>query len=261
MIRIKSSKEIEKMRDSGKLAAEVLAMIKEHVREGVSTYELDRICHEFIKKNGAYPSPLNYHGFPKSICTSVNETVCHGIPNKKQLLKNGDIVNIDITVNLKGYHGDTSRMFTIEKVTPQALDLIRITEESMYRGIAALAPGKRLGDMGHAIQSYVENNGYSVVRDFIGHGIGRDFHEDPQVHHVGEKNSGVRLKPGMTFTVEPMINQGTFEVEILKDEWTVLTKDRKLSAQFEHTVLITEDGVEILTLLPGASPQDRLFGK
>jgi methionyl aminopeptidase len=259
MIRLKNFQEIEKIRQSCVLAAETLEMISEHVGEGISTYDLDRICHAYIIKRGAYPSPLNYNGYPRSICTSLNETVCHGIPDKRVKLKEGDILNIDITVYLNGYHGDTSRMYTVGQISAPALNLIQITEEALYRGIRELGPEKRLGDMGYAIQTYVEKKGYSVVRDFIGHGIGKDFHEDPPVHHIGEKGKGVRLKPGMTFTVEPMINIGTYEVEVQKDGWTVLTKDRKLSAQFEHTVAITTKGVEILTVLPGKPKEQRFF--
>lgn len=259
MIRIKNKSEITKMKNSCTLAAEVLVMITEHVSEGITTYELDKICHKFIMKHGAYPSPLNYNGYPKSICTSINETVCHGIPNKKIKLKNGDIVNIDITVFLEGYHGDISRMFAIGNVSKTAERILEISEEALYRGIQALGPDKRLGDMGYAVQSFVEDNGFGVVRDFIGHGIGREFHEDPPVPHVGKEGKGVRLKPGMTFTVEPMINEGSHEVELQSDNWTVLTKDRKLSSQFEHTVLITEDGVEILTTFEDSPNGVRFF--
>ncbi len=238
------------------MAAQVLVMIEEYVQEGISTFELDKNCHNFIIKNGAKPSSLNYHGFPKSICTSINETVCHGIPTKKVKLQNGDIVNIDVTVLKNGFHGDCSRMYTVGSISPQAKKLIMVAEEAMYKGIEQATPESRLGDIGYAIQNYTEGNGFSVVRDFIGHGIGREFHEDPSVHHVGQKNTGVRLKTGMTFTIEPMINEGVYDVDVLKDGWTVVTKDRKLSAQFEHTILITEAGHEILTMLPG---QTRFF--
>ncbi len=259
MIRIKNSKEISQMKDSCRMAAEVLVLLNEHIQEGISTYDIDRLAHEYITKNGGYPSTLNYHGFPKSICTSINNVVCHGIPKKKERLKSGDIINVDVTVFYKGYHGDTSRMYTIDNISKQAMRLIKITEEAMYRGIAAISPNKRLGDMGHAIQSFVEQNGFSVVRDFIGHGVGKEFHEDPPIPHVGKPGTGVRLKPGMTFTIEPMINQGRYEVEIEKDKWTVVTKDKSLSAQFEHTILVTNDGHEILTLLPDMPNNGKIF--
>lgn len=245
---IKTESEIEKMRIAGKLAAEVLEMIEPFVVPGVTTAELDRRCHDYIVKvQKAIPAPLNYKGFPKSICTSVNQQVCHGIPDEKKL-KSGDIVNIDITIIKNNYHGDTSKMFCVGDVSQHAKRLIKITRESLFFGIERVKPGATLGDIGHAIQNHAESNRYSVVREFCGHGIGRDFHEEPQVLHYGKKAEGQILLAGMIFTIEPMINLGKRDVKILGDQWTVITKDRSLSAQFEHTVLVTNDGYEILTL-------------
>ena len=239
------------MRVAGSLAAAVLAMIGEHVKAGISTGDLDRICHEYIvNKQQAVPAPLNYKGFPKSICTSVNHVVCHGIPGDRRL-KNGDIVNIDITVIKDGFHGDTSRMFFVGKPPVIGQRVSEVAHESMRRGIAAVAPGKRLGDIGQAIQSYVEDQRCSVVREYCGHGIGRIFHEDPQVLHYGKPATGLELVPGMTFTIEPMVNAGARHVKLLPDGWTVVTKDHSLSAQWEHTVLVTESGREVLTLGAG----------
>ncbi len=253
-ITIKTPAEIEKMRVAGRLAAEVLTMIRPHVVAGITTGELDRICHDYIVNvQKAVPAPLNYKGFPKSICTSVNHQVCHGIPGDKTL-KNGDIVNIDITVIKDGYHGDTSKMFFVGKPSIQAERLVRITRECMLKGIEAVKPGARLGDIGHAIQHHAEQHNFSVVREYCGHGIGREFHEDPQVLHYGEPGTGIELQAGMTFTVEPMINAGNKEVRLLPDNWTVVTRDHSLSAQWEHTVLVTETGHEILTCLPGNEP-------
>lgn len=252
VIRVKSPSEIEAMRKTCKLAASVLRMIESHVKPGISTEELNKICHEFIVKNGAYPSPLKYNGFPKSICTSVNDVICHGIPSKKHILKDGDIVNIDITTTLNGYFGDTSRTFYVGTPSSEAKELVETTYKSMLLGIEQVKPKARIGDIGAAIQNFVEPKGYSVVRDFTGHGIGREFHEDPVVAHYGKAGKGVRLRPGMTFTVEPMINQGTYKCKILKDDWTAITTDGKLSAQFEHTILVTETGYEILTIDNGA---------
>ena len=247
-ITIKSPEEIEKMRVAGRLAAEVLDMIEEHVVPGISTEELDRICHEYIVGvQQAIPAPLNYRGFPKSICTSVNHQVCHGIPGPKKL-KSGDIVNIDITVIKDAYHGDTSKMFFIGESSIKAKRLVKITQECLYLGIRQVRPGARLGDIGHAIQKHAETNGFSVVQEFCGHGIGRNFHEDPQVLHYGKPGTGEELVPGMLFTIEPMINQGKRYVKVLPDGWTAVTKDHSLSAQFEHTILVTPDGYEILTL-------------
>lgn len=245
---IKTPEEQEKMRVAGRLAAEVLEMIEEHVKPGVTTDELDRICHDYIvNEQQAIPAPLNYRGFPKSICTSVNHQVCHGIPGDK-VLKKGDIVNIDITVIKDGFHGDTSKMFYIGEPKVIARRLVEITRQAMYRGIEMVKPGTRLGDIGHAIQQFVESNHFSVVREYCGHGIGRGFHEDPQVLHYGSAGTGVELQAGMCFTIEPMVNVGKRHVKLLGDDWTVVTRDRSLSAQWEHTILVTGDGYEILTL-------------
>ena len=244
-ITLLSSREIEKMRQAGKLAAQLLDHLEPMVKPGISTEELDREAERWTQAHGATSAPLGYHGFPRSICTSVNEVICHGIPNKKEILKDGDIINIDVTPILDGYHGDTSKTFFVG--TPSQ-ELVEVTEECMYRGINAIRPGARIGDIGAAIQEYAESHGYSVVRNFVGHGIGRIFHTPPQIPHYGKKGTGKKLRPGMVFTVEPMINIGTWESELLDDGWTALTKDRKLSAQFEHTVTVTRDGVEILTL-------------
>ncbi|MED5610843.1 type I methionyl aminopeptidase [Pseudomonas sp. JH-2] len=247
-VTIKTPEDIEKMRIAGRLAAEVLEMIGEHVKPGVTTDELDRICHDYIVNvQQAIPAPLNYKGFPKSICTSINHVVCHGIPNEKPL-KEGDVVNIDVTVIKDGYHGDTSKMFSVGKVAEWAERLSQITQECMYKGIALVKPGAHLGDIGEVIQKYAEKNGFSVVREYCGHGIGKVFHEEPQVLHYGRAGTGLELKEGMIFTIEPMINQGRPETRLLGDGWTAITKDRKLSAQWEHTVLVTADGYEILTL-------------
>lgn len=233
---------------AGRLAADVLDMIGDYVKPGVTTNEINDICHRYITEvQGAIPAPLNYRGFPKSICTSVNHVVCHGIPGDRQL-KSGDAVNIDVTVIKDGFHGDTSRMFFAGKPGVQAERLARIAFEGMWTGIRELAPGKRLGDVGAAIQQFVEKNRYSVVREYCGHGIGRAFHEDPQVLHYGTPNTGFELRPGMALTVEPMVNAGKRQVKLLPDGWTVVTKDHSLSAQWEHTVLITETGYEVLTL-------------
>lgn len=245
---IKSPQDIEKMRIAGRLAAEVLEMIEPHVKAGVTTDELNRLCHDYIVDvQQAIPAPLNYRGFPKSICTSLNHVVCHGIPNDKPL-KDGDILNIDITVIKDGYYGDTSKMFRIGKVPEWADRLCKVTQECLYLGIAQVRPGAHLGDIGEVIQKHAEKHGYSVVREYCGHGIGTVFHEEPQVLHYGRAGTGMQLKAGMTFTIEPMINQGRFETRLLGDGWTAITKDRKLSAQYEHTILVTEDGYEILTL-------------
>lgn len=253
-VTLKSPEEIEKMRVAGRLAAEVLKMVAPHVQPGVTTDALDRLCHDYIVNvQRAVPAPLNYKGFPRSICTSVNHQVCHGIPGDKQL-KKGDIVNIDVTVIKDGYHGDTSRMFFIGEPSIQAKRLVQVTHECMLRGISAVRPGARLGDIGHAIQSHAEANGFSVVREYCGHGIGRVFHEDPQVLHYGNPGAGMTLASGMTFTVEPMINAGRREVKLLPDNWTVVTRDHSLSAQWEHTVLVTDSGYEILTQIPGEEP-------
>ena len=247
-VSIKTAEEIEKMRVAGKLAADVLTMIEPHVQAGITTEELNQICHDYIvNEQQAIPAPLNYHGFPRSICTSVNHVICHGIPSEKKL-KDGDIINIDITVIKDGYHGDTSKMFQIGKPSILAQRLCRVARESMFVGIEMVKPGIRLGDIGHAIQTYAEKENFSVVREYCGHGIGQVFHEDPQVLHYGTPGTGLELKPGMTFTIEPMINAGKRHVRQLPDGWTVVTKDRSLSAQWEHTILVTDNGYEILTL-------------
>lgn len=253
-VTIKTPEEIEKMRVAGRLAAEVLDMITPHVVAGVTTGELDRLCHDYIvNEQRATPAPLNYKGFPRSICTSVNHQVCHGIPGDRRL-KKGDIINIDITVIKDGYHGDTSRMFFVGEPSIQARRLVEVTRECMYRGIEQVRPGAHLGDIGHAIQQHAERHGFSVVREYCGHGIGRIFHEDPQVLHYGRPATGMELVPGLTFTVEPMINAGRADVRLLPDNWTVVTRDHSLSAQWEHTVLVTDSGHEILTLSAGAAP-------
>jgi methionyl aminopeptidase len=248
MVTIKTPEEQEKMRVAGRLAAQVLDMIGPHIQAGVATEELDRICHRYIvDEQDAVPAPLNYRGFPKSICTSVNHVVCHGIPSER-VLKGGDIVNVDITVIKDGYHGDTSRMFFVGDPSIMAERLTRVCFDSMWRGIRAIKPGARLGDIGHAVQTFAEEQRFSVVREYCGHGIGRVFHEDPQVLHYGRPGTGMELLPGMTITVEPMINAGKRDVKLLSDGWTVVTKDHSLSAQWEHTVLVTDTGFEVLTL-------------
>lgn len=237
------------MTRSCRLAAQVLDMIEPHVRPGISTLEINDICHEFIIKNKSIPAPLNYKGFPKSICTSVNEVVCHGIPSPSLKLKEGDIINIDITTILAGYHGDTSKTFCVGKVSETARRVTEVARQSLAMGIEAVRAGGRIGDIGAAIQTYAEGLGYGVVRDFVGHGIGKIFHEDPQVPHYGVAGKGIRIEPGMVFTIEPMINVGSYKTVILKDGWTAITADRKLSAQFEHTIAVRSNGrVEVLTL-------------
>lgn len=246
-ITIKTSEDIEKMRIVGRLAAEVLEMIGPFVKAGVSTDELNTICHDYIvNTQKAIPAPLDYHGFPKSICTSVNHVVCHGIPGNK-VLKDGDIINVDITVLKDGYHGDTSKMFTVGKPSILAERLIRITQECLYLGIEQVKPGAHFGDIGAAIQQYAEKNRFTVVREYCGHGIGKIFHEAPNVLHYGKPGTGERLEPGMIFTIEPMINAGKRDVKLLPDGWTVVTKDHSLSAQWEHTILVTDAGYEVLT--------------
>jgi methionyl aminopeptidase len=246
-VTIKTPEEIEKMRVAGRLAAEVLEMIGPHVQAGISTDELDRICHDYIvNEQQAIPAPLNYRGFPKSICTSLNHQVCHGIPGDK-VLKNGDALNIDVTVIKDGYHGDTSKMFFVGEPSVIAQRLSRVAYESMKIGIAMVRPGVRLGDIGHAIQRHAESHHYSIVREYCGHGIGREFHEDPQVLHYGQPGTGLALEAGMTFTIEPMVNAGKRHTKLLRDGWTVVTKDHSLSAQWEHTILVTPTGHEVLT--------------
>ena len=246
-ITFKTADEIKKMRSAGQLASEVLDMIEEHVKPGITTDELNTICHDYIvNEQQAIPAPLNYHGFPKSICTSINHVICHGIPNEKRL-KKGDIINVDITVIKDEYHGDTSRMFYVGNASPIAKRVCETAKECMLIGIDMVKPGIQLGDIGHAIQQHAENKNYSVVREYCGHGIGKIFHEEPQVLHYGRPKTGVTLKEGMTFTIEPMINVGRKETRLLADNWTVVTQDRSLSAQWEHTILVTTDGYEILT--------------
>ncbi len=255
-ISINNADDIAKMRIAGKLASEVLDYITPFVVKGVTTDKLDSLCHDYIvNEQKAIPAPLNYAPdghtpYPKSICTSVNHQICHGVPGDK-VLKNGDIVNIDITVIKDGYHGDTSRMFHVGETSIQAKRLAEITYQAMWIGINQVKPGQTLGDIGHAIQTFTEKNGYSVVREFCGHGIGKKFHEEPQVLHYGRLNSGVTLKPGMIFTIAPMINAGKREIKHMPDGWTVVTKDRSLSAQWEHTILVTDDGFEVLTVSEG----------
>ncbi len=249
-VTIKSTEDIEKMRVAGRLAADVLRMIEPHVKPGVTTRHINDICHDFmVDQQLVVPAPLNYRGFPRSICTSVNHVVCHGIPADKKL-KNGDIVNIDITAIKDGFHGDTSRMFMVGKPSIQGQRISRIAYECMKIGIEMIRPGICLGDIGHAIQQHAENNNCSVVREYCGHGIGKAFHEDPQVLHYGKPGTGLKLETGMTFTIEPMVNLGRRHVKLLPDDWTVVTKDHSLSAQWEHTNLVTDTGYEILTLHP-----------
>ena len=246
---IKTPDEITKMRIAGKLASDVLMMIKDHVKPGITTGELDNICHKYIVDvQSAIPAPLNYRGFPKSICTSVNHQICHGIPSDTKKLKNGDIVNIDVTVIKDGYHGDTSRMFMVGDASIQSKRLCEVTRQSMIEGIKVIKPGATTGDIGAAIQEYAESKNYSVVREYCGHGIGKKFHESPQILHYGKRNTGIKLEKGMIFTVEPMINVGSHKTKTLNDGWTVVTQDHQLSAQYEHTVLVTDDGFEVLTL-------------
>jgi len=246
-ITIKNLAEQDKMRVAGRLAGEVLDMIGAHVRPGVSTDELDQICHDYIvNKQKTIPANVGYNGFPKTLCTSVNHVVCHGIPNDKKL-KDGDIINIDVTVIKDGFHGDTSKMYFVGEPSVLARRLVQVTHEAMMLGIETVRPGTRLGDIGFAIQQYAESHGFSVVREYCGHGIGKVYHEDPQVLHYGSPGVGLELKPGMTFTIEPMINAGKRHVKMLPDGWTVVTKDHSLSAQWEHTILVTDKGHEILT--------------
>ncbi|MBE9230404.1 type I methionyl aminopeptidase [Cuspidothrix issatschenkoi LEGE 03284] len=245
---ILSQREIEKMRRAGRLAAKLLQHLEPLVKPGVSTLELNDEAERWTQKHGAKSAPLGYKGYPKSICTSVNEVICHGIPNAKQILKDGDIINIDVTPIVDGYHGDTSKTFLVGNPTPKAQKLVEVTEECLRLGIAEVKPGAKIGDIGAAIQEYAESFGFSVVRDFVGHGISNIFHTAPDIPHYGIRGRGKKLRTGMVFTIEPMINEGTHEAEMLGDGWTAVTSDRLLSAQFEHTIAVTEDGVEILTL-------------
>jgi methionyl aminopeptidase len=248
-IKIHAPADFEGMRRAGRLAAETLDFITPHVQAGISTEQLDRLCHDFIVGHEAIPAPLNYRGFPKSICTSINHVVCHGIPADRRLM-DGDIINIDVTVILDGWFGDTSRMFTVGKVGVKARRLIDVTFEGMWRGIQVVRPGATVGDIGHAIQTFAEGERFSVVRDFCGHGLGRIFHDAPNIMHYGRRGEGPVLREGMFFTIEPMINAGRYDVKILSDGWTAVTKDRSLSAQFEHSIGVTADGYEVFTLSP-----------
>ena len=263
-ITLKTPVEIEKMRVAGRLAGEVLDFITPYVKPGITTGELDRLCHDYmVDVQDCIPAPLNYapsgyKPYPKSICTSVNHQVCHGVPSER-LLKGGDIVNLDITTIKDGYHGDTSRMFAVGEISIQAKRLCEITFECLWLGITQVKPGATLGDIGHAIQRHAEKSGYSVVREFCGHGIGAKFHEDPQIVHYGTPGAGIRIEAGMIFTIEPMINAGKAPVRELGDGWTIVTKDHSLSAQWEHTLLVTQTGVEVLTLCSGARPQPGWF--
>lgn len=260
MIIYKSPQEIETMRKSCKLAASVLTFIEPYVKPGITTLELNDLCHDYIVKNKAIPSPLNYHGFPKSICTSINSVVCHGIPDKT-VLKEGDIVNLDITTFIDDFHGDTSKTFFVGKCSRAARELVKVAEESLWVGIWEVKVGGRIGDIGAAVQTYIEKRGYSVVREYCGHGIGRKFHEDPHVVHFGTRGTGAEIKAGMVFTIEPMINQGEPDILLKNDKWTVVTKDSKLSAQFEHTIAVFEDRVEILTLPEGSDQNPVVWRK
>ena len=242
----------EQIKIAGNLAAETLDEITSYVKPGVTTNKLDKICYEYIKDNGGYSAPLFYRGFPKSCCTSVNHVVCHGIPMDKHL-NEGDIVNIDVTAIVNKHYGDTSRMFVVGKTSNQAKKLIDVTYQSMCAGIMAVKPGNKLGDIGYAIQKHAENNYYSVVKEYCGHGIGQVYHDEPQILHYGIPDTGMELKSGMTFTIEPMVNLGGAGVRLLSDGWTVVTKDHSLSAQWEHTILVTNNGYEVLTLSPGES--------
>ena len=262
-ITIKNAQEVEGMRLAGRLASELLDFITPFVKPGISTDELDRLCHNYIVDvQKAVPAPLNYAPaghtpYPRSICTSVNHQICHGVPSDRKLV-NGDIINIDVTVIKDGFHGDTSRMFFVGEPTIQARRLVEITYQCMWLGIAKVRPGARLGDIGHVIQRHAESHGFSIVREFCGHGIGRNFHEDPQVLHYGKAGTGVQLAAGMTFTIEPMVNAGKRDIRQLADGWTIVTKDHSLSAQWEHTVLVTENGYEVLTVSAGAPARPAL---
>lgn len=248
MISIKSQREIELMRKTSSLAAKTLEYIEQFIKPGVSTEEINSLCHEFIISHDAYPSPLNYHGFPKSVCTSLNDVICHGIPSTTDVMKDGDILNIDVTTYLNKFHGDTNKTFLVGNVEQPVKDLVDVTYKCMREGIKTVRPGSRIGDIGAIIAEVAHGHGYSVVEEYCGHGIGREFHEEPQVVHNAKKGTGPEVKAGMTFTIEPMINLGERHCKVLKDGWTVLTRDGKFSAQFEHTILVTESGSEILTL-------------
>lgn len=255
---IKSAREIERMRTVCRLAADTLSRVGEFLRAGITTDEINTFVHEDTLKKGAIPAPLNYHGFPKSVCTSLNDVVCHGIPSTERL-KEGDIINVDVTHIYDGFHGDTSATFYIGQPSEEAKRVTEAARRCLELGIAEVKPGARLGDIGAAIQEFAEGHGFGVVKDFVGHGIGRKFHEEPKVCHYGVRGRGDRLRPGMIFTIEPMINIGTWEVEVLEDDWTAVTKDGSLSAQFEHTVLVTQDGVEVLTAREGVLKNSEIF--
>lgn len=241
---------IDKMKTAGKLAADVLVMLDEHIKTGISTGVLDDIAHQYILDHGAIPAPLNYNGFPKSICTSINHVVCHGIPDHERLLKEGDIINIDITVIKDGYYGDTSKMWIVGQGSVMAQRLCQVAQKALYAGMKVVKNGAHLGDIGAAIQAVVEPERFSIVREFCGHGIGQTFHAEPQVLHYGKAGTGIELKTGMAFTIEPMINQGVWQTKIMKDGWTAITKDRKLSAQWEHTLIVTDNGCLVTTARP-----------
>lgn len=248
MISIKSAREIELMRIAGRIASQTLDMVEKHIRPGVSTEELNQLCHDFIISHDAYPAPLNYKGFPKSVCTSVNAVICHGIPSTKDILKDGDIINVDVTAIKDGYHGDTNRTFFVGEPSPEVRALVEFTREITLKAIGIVKPGIRVGDIGHLIQTESEARGYGVVREFTGHGLGRQFHEPPSIFHYGTPGTGAKIRKGMTFTIEPMINLGTHELHVLDDGWTALTDDGKWSAQFEHSIVVTANGAEILTV-------------
>lgn len=248
MISIKSSREIELMRQTCKLAANTLKMAGEKIRVGMSTEEINTLVHDYIIAHGAIPSPLNYHGFPKSVCTSKNDVICHGIPSPKDILIDGDIINVDVTTYLNKFHGDTNATFFVGNVKPEIKKLVQVTHDCLMAGISVVRPGGHIGDIGAIIAEIAHGHGYSVVKDYCGHGIGREFHEEPQVVHIAKKGTGAEMKPGMTFTIEPMINIGKPDCKVLADGWTVMTKDKSWSAQFEHTILVTETGFEILTI-------------
>jgi methionyl aminopeptidase len=252
---IKTEEQIEGIRRASRLTSEILDLLEEHIRPGITTQEINDFVHKHTVAHGAIPAPLNYRGFPKSVCTSLNEVICHGIPEER-VLKDGDILNVDVTSILDGYYGDSSRMFLIGDVSDDALQLTQVTRECMYRAIDQVKPGNRLGDLGHAIQDCAESRGYSVVRAFVGHGVGVEFHEPPDVRHYGEPGTGQLLRPNMVFTIEPMINTGSYRVKVLDDGWTAITVDDGLSAQWEHTIRVTEDSYEILTAYEGQRTRD-----
>ena len=253
MAKLKSQEDILKLREAGHLAAKTLRHVSQFLKPGISTEDINTIVHEYIVNHGAYPSPLNYHGYPKSVCTSINDVICHGIPSKSEILKEGDIINIDVTVTLNEYFGDCSRTYAIGSVSAERLKVMNVAEESLARGIVSAKHGNKIGDIGYAIQTYAESTGCSVVRDFVGHGIGKVFHEkDLQIPHYGKQSTGLKIVRGMVFTIEPMINAGRKEIKELGDGWTIVTRDHSLSAQWEHTILVTPTGYEVLTLSEGS---------